>query len=463
MNIQKIALLALLSTTFFIISACGGGGGGGSAVTPPAASYLVTPSAGANGSISPSGVQTITTGNTATFVVTSLPGFTPSVTGCGGTLNGNIYTTAAITGACTVAATFSPQQLKVTPSVGSHGSISPSTVQNVTYNNTTSFTVTPDTGFNIVAVSGCGVGTLAGNTYTTGLITGDCTVSASFVATEYPITSQVTSGSGTIACSPSPAQNGSTVNCTITPASGYQFSSLLDNGTNVTGSVSGTAYSITNVTGAHALNAAFALKQYTVTPSAGSNGSLTPGTPQTISQGGTPAFTVTPDPGYFTTSVTGCGGTLSGSTYTTSPVVGNCTVSASFAHYTSGTLTLSILSEPFLLRFLELDIPLPSGVQPANRTPGANPDIFDVSGSITPLPFASTFTVSTNTLKIIIFNSSGQGTGNFSLVNLAVATNAPVTSSSFPANATVLTATDMNLDPVPNPAVIQVTVTATLQ
>ena len=49
--------------------------------------YAVSPSAGANGSISPSGVQTINHGATATFTVTPNSGFVASVGGtCGGTL-----------------------------------------------------------------------------------------------------------------------------------------------------------------------------------------------------------------------------------------------------------------------------------------------------------------------------------------------------------------------------------------
>jgi len=46
---------------------------------------------------------------------------------------------------------------------------------------TTAFTVTADAGFHIDTVTGCG-GSLAANTYTTGPITADCTVTANFAA-----------------------------------------------------------------------------------------------------------------------------------------------------------------------------------------------------------------------------------------------------------------------------------------
>ncbi|MBK8070465.1 MAG: Ig-like domain repeat protein [Rhodanobacteraceae bacterium] len=71
--------------------------------------------------------------------------------------------------------------------------------------------------------------------------------------------------------------------------------------------------------------------QHQVTPSAGSNGSLSPSTPQSVDHSATIAFTVTASPGYQIASVTGCGGSLAGSTYTTGAITAACTVSASFS------------------------------------------------------------------------------------------------------------------------------------
>lgn len=74
---------------------------------------------------------------------------------------------------------------------------------------------------------------------------------------------------------------------------------------------------------------------YTVTPSAGANGSISPNTPQTINSGSTTQFTVTPNSGY-TASVGGtCGGSLVGTTYTTNAITANCTVAATFADITA--------------------------------------------------------------------------------------------------------------------------------
>jgi len=70
--------------------------------------------------------------------------------------------------------------------------------------------------------------------------------------------------------------------------------------------------------------------QYTVTPSAGANGSISPSTPQTVNYNQTVSFTIMPNTGYHTASVTGCNGTLDGTTYTTGPISADCTVTATF-------------------------------------------------------------------------------------------------------------------------------------
>jgi hypothetical protein len=83
------------------------------------------------------------------------------------------------------------------------------------------------------------------------------------------------------------------------------------------------------VTAACNVNATFKLKKYTVTASAGTGGSISPAT-ASVDHGTTTAFTVTPQSDYFIASVTGCGGSLNGNTYTTGAVTAVCAVNASF-------------------------------------------------------------------------------------------------------------------------------------
>ena len=69
---------------------------------------------------------------------------------------------------------------------------------------------------------------------------------------------------------------------------------------------------------------------FTVTPTASAGGTIAPDTPQTVDEGSTTSFTVTPNANFAIGSVTGCGGSLAGHLYTTGAISADCTVSAVF-------------------------------------------------------------------------------------------------------------------------------------
>lgn len=68
---------------------------------------------------------------------------------------------------------------------------------------------------------------------------------------------------------------------------------------------------------------------YTVSTQPGSNGAITPAS-RSVAHGLTTTFTITPDSGYKIASVVGCGGSLSGGTYTTGAITGDCSIEAEF-------------------------------------------------------------------------------------------------------------------------------------
>jgi hypothetical protein len=142
--------------------------------------HIVTPTAGTHGAITPNTPQTVADGSATSFTLAPDAHYEiDTVTGCGGTLAGSTYTTGPITANCTVSATFVAITHIVTPTAGPHGQVAPSTPQTVSDGATSAFTLTPDTGYTIATVTGCG-GSLAGFIYTTATITADCTVSATF-------------------------------------------------------------------------------------------------------------------------------------------------------------------------------------------------------------------------------------------------------------------------------------------
>ena len=185
----------------------------------------------------------------------------PSASLCSAGVAGSVTSAAAAftwscagTGGGSAAACSAPRQYNVTPTAGAGGSISPGSAQAVTYNASTSFTVTPSSGYGISTVSGCG-GNLAGNTYTTGAVTTNCTVSASFSLlppSTYPIHIAASAG-GSVVCSPNPVPHGSNATCTATAHTGYRF-------TGWGGSCSGSASpcTLTNVTAPTNVSAQFA-------------------------------------------------------------------------------------------------------------------------------------------------------------------------------------------------------------
>lgn len=77
----------------------------------------------------------------------------------------------------------------VMASAGAGGSISPAGASQVAAGTTTSFTLTPDTGLVAGVSSTCG-GSLVGNVFTTGSVTADCSVIASFVV-QHQVNTQV--------------------------------------------------------------------------------------------------------------------------------------------------------------------------------------------------------------------------------------------------------------------------------
>ena len=193
-------------------------------------------------------------------------------------------------------------------------------------NTVVTLTATPDSGSAFAGWSGNCSGT------------GSCTltmdaakaVGATFSIAPYTVTlAQAGSGSGTVGGGGSYAA-GTTVTLTATPAAGSHFAGW---------SPSPCAASFTMPEGDLTCTATFARNSYTVTTMAGTGGSIAP-LSQTVAHGATTTFTITPASGYVIDGATGCGGTLSGNTYTTGLITGDCTVSANFT-VNNHTLTVN--------------------------------------------------------------------------------------------------------------------------
>lgn len=209
----------------------------------------------------------------------------------------------------------------VYPSAGPNGSISPAVPQTVYYGSTTSFTVSPDYGYHIASVTGCN-GTLNENTYTTGAVTANCTVSATFAINYYTITATAGSG-GIITPTSASVRHGDSQIFMITPNTGYHTVDVKVDGISQGPILS---YTFTAVSAPHTIEAVFSNK-YSITVrnrSFAGSGTVT-SSPGGLScgatcsadfiQDSTTTLTPTPDTGSLFAGWTGdCSGT------------GNCTL-----------------------------------------------------------------------------------------------------------------------------------------
>lgn len=193
--------------------------------TSPSASidWTVSASSEGNGSITPTST-TLAAGSRA--VLTLIPDTDyqiSTVSGCEGTLSGDTYTTAPLTANCSVKANFAPiPTYTITTTAGSGGNITPSN-STVASGQSKTFTLTPNSGYQIASVSGCN-GVRSGNTYTTAAITANCSITATFDAA-YTITAIAGPG-GSITPSSQTLLANSRATVVVTPDSNYVLDEL---------------------------------------------------------------------------------------------------------------------------------------------------------------------------------------------------------------------------------------------
>ncbi len=304
--------------------------------------YTITATAGAGGSISPSGSTIMNQGVSQSYTITPNSGYKIASVTVDGAAVGAVatYTFSNVSANHTIAATFSANTYTITASAGTNGSISPSGTTTVNGGGSQTYTITPATGYLIasVTVDGTSAGTVS--SYTFSNVTANHTIAATFVIDPYTITATAGTG-GSISPSGSVSVNyGASQSFTITPAANYKIASVTVDGASV-GAVA--TYTFSNVTTNHTIAATFtANSTYTITATAGAGGSISPSGATTVNSGGSQTYTISPSSGYSISSVL-VDGTSAGavSSYTFSSVKANHTISAVFAVNTSSNVAFA--------------------------------------------------------------------------------------------------------------------------
>ncbi|MFO0585663.1 MAG: hypothetical protein U0229_25560 [Anaeromyxobacter sp.] len=293
------------------------------------AGYTITASAGANGTVSPSGSVPVAPGADQTFTMTPdahhhVAGLTVDSVA---TAAAATYTFTAVAANHTFAATFAIDTYTITASAGTGGSISPSGATSVSHGGSQAYTITPSTGYDVadVLVDGGSIGAATGHTFSN--VTAGHTISASFALQTFVITGSAGAG-GTVSC-PSPVDYGSSPTCSITPSPGYHVVDVLVDG----GSVGPqTSWQFVSVTAGHTVSATFAIDTYTIASSAGANGSISPSGSTSVNHGGSQTYTITPSAGYHLATLTVDGAAAAAaSSYTFSNVTAAHTIAVTFA------------------------------------------------------------------------------------------------------------------------------------
>ncbi len=260
-----------------------------SADAAPAASYKLTYTAGANGSITGTKAQTVVAGKSGT-AVTAVPakGYN-FVQWSDGNKNAS-RTDSGVKANISVTATFAIQTFKLNYTAGANGTLSGTKAQTVNYlADGSAITATPNTGYNFVSWSDGNK-----NAKRTDLdVTANVTVTANFAIKTFTLGYSAGTG-GTITGTKSQTvnYNADGASVTATPAVGYKFVDWSDGNKNA-------VRSDLDVKANVSVTANFAIQTFTLNYTAGANGTITGTKSQTVNYNADGAsVTATPAVGY---------------------------------------------------------------------------------------------------------------------------------------------------------------------
>ncbi len=315
-----------------------------SAVTPSDTMHTLTITSGANGTVSPSGSVQVRHGAAQTVYFYPDTGYeldTVLVNGTAVNVIGNSYTVSVVTAAAAVnvsfrtaaTATQPPDVYKlITASADTGGSISPSGSVSVEYGGDMYFYFIPNSGYVLDKVYVDNVeAAVSGNSYHFVNVVAAHTIRATFKTAPSPVTYHTITASSGAGGSISPSGSvqvaeGGSQTFSFIPDANYQLGTLTVDGR--AASVSGNAYTFSNITAGHTISVTFnripapvydptyypphrpqypALtptptsapgSYYTVTASSGAHGRVSPSGDTRVAAGKNAWFYFIPDEGY---------------------------------------------------------------------------------------------------------------------------------------------------------------------
>jgi hypothetical protein len=296
--------------------------------------YAITSSSGPNGSITPLGTTSITQGANQSYSISPDSNYHIKDVQVDGVSVGPVpeYIFSNVMSDHYIQASFEADQTTVTHSITAsceaNGSISPAGLTNVISGSDITFDIAPIANYHIKNVQVDGVSVGAVSSYTFSNVTMDHMITAFFEINTFIIAAFSDPNGSIFPTGSVPVVNGDSQTFTITPELGYQIGQITVDGEIVAPAAN---YTFTNVTSDHSISANFVPNTYTITASAGDNGSISPDGPLSIEHGSSQTFTIAAAPGYSIADVVVDGASMSAVTsYSFTNIDANHTISASF-------------------------------------------------------------------------------------------------------------------------------------
>jgi uncharacterized repeat protein (TIGR02543 family) len=293
--------------------------------------FIISATAGANGSISPNGDVSVVHGTSQGFTIAPVANYSIADVLVDGVSVGAVtsYDFINVTANHTIEASFIINAYTITASVGSNGSITPSGGVLVNHGSNQAFSIAPGANHHVadVLVDSVSVGAVTSYTFTN--VTAGHTITASFAIDTNVITATagdngVISPSGAV-----PVDYDGSQGFSITPDTNYHVADVLVDSVSV-GAVS--SYSFTNVTAGHTIEASFAIDTNVITATAGDNGAISPSGAVPVNYGSSRFFTITPVSNYHVADVMVDGVSVGAvNSYNFTNVTAAHTITASFA------------------------------------------------------------------------------------------------------------------------------------
>jgi len=274
-------------------------GGGGFYIIE---SCKITASCNEGGTITPNGVSNVRKYTNQAYTIKANEGYFIQSVKIDNVDKGKLetYTFERVTTNHTITVTFAPKELAISASAGTGGSISPNGTVKVKYGEDKTFTIKPNTGYEIksVTVDGTNKGKISSFTFND--VKEAHSISATFVKKQFNITASAGAGGKISPSGTATVSYGDDKTYTITPNTGYEIKSVTVDGVNK-GMIS--SYTFNDINAAHTISATFVKKTFNISASAGTGGKISPAGNTSVSYGDDKTFTITPNTGYKIESV----------------------------------------------------------------------------------------------------------------------------------------------------------------